>query len=171
MKNLLKIFIVLVFVAGYSTLNAQTNAKFGYINSNELFELMPGRDTIEAQLREYKTTLENTIQAMLQEYQNKIQEYQVNVATMSDIIKQTKEKEITDLEARIQAFQQTADQDFTNKQAELFNPLLEKAKKALKEVAEENGYTYIFDAGVGVLLYFEKGDNVLPLVKKNLGIE
>ncbi len=171
MKNLLKIFIVLVFVAGYSTLNAQTNAKFGYINSNELFELMPGRDTIEAQLREYKTTLENTIQAMLQEYQNKIQEYQVNVATMSDIIKQTKEKEITDLEARIQAFQQTADQDFTNKQAELFNPLLEKAKKAIKEVAEENGYTYIFDAGVGVLLYFEKGDNVLPLVKKNLGIE
>ncbi len=171
MKKLLKIFIVLVFVAGYSTLNAQTNAKFGYINSNELFELMPGRDTIETQLREYKATLESTIQAMMLEYQNKIQEYQVNVATMSDIIKQTKEKEITDLEARIQAFQQTADQDFSNKQAELFNPLLEKAKKAIKEVAEENGYTYIFDAGVGVLLYFEKGDNVLPLVKKNLGIE
>ncbi|MCK4360452.1 MAG: OmpH family outer membrane protein [Bacteroidales bacterium] len=171
MKNLLKIFIVLVFVAGYSTLNAQTNAKLGYINSNELFELMPGRDTIESQLKEYKTILENTIQTMLLEYQNKIQEYQVDVATMSDIIKQTKEKEITDLEARIQAFQQTADQDFSNKQAELFNPLLEKAKKAIKEVAEENGYTYIFDAGVGVLLYFEKGDNVLPLVKKNLGIE
>jgi len=171
MKKLSKIFIVLVFVAGYLTLNAQTNAKLGYINSNELFDLMPGRDTIEIQLREYKTTLENTIQEMMLEYQNKIQEYQVNVATMSDIIKQTKEKEITDLEARIQAFQQTADQDFSNKQAKLFNPLLEKAKKAIKEVAEENGYTYIFDAGVGVLLYFDKGDNVLPLVKKNLGIE
>jgi outer membrane protein len=89
---------------------------------------------------------------------------------MSDIIRQTKEKEITDLEQRIQTFQQNAELDFQNKQAELYNPLIEKAKTAISEVAEENGYTYIFDAGVGILLYYEKGDNILPMVRAKLGL-
>ena len=48
--------------------------------------------------------------------------------------------------------------------------MIEKARKAISEVAEENGYTYIFDAGVGILLYYDKGDNILPLVRAKLGI-
>ena len=53
---------------------------------------------------------------------------------------------------------------------ELLEPLLEKAKNAIKEVSEEQGYTYIFDVGVGTLLYYEKGDNILPLVREKLGL-
>ena len=90
---------------------------------------------------------------------------------MSDIIRQTKEKELADMETRIQDFQQKADSDLQAKQQELLQPLLDKAKKAIDEVAKENGYTYIFDAGVGVLLYYEKGDNILPLVKTKLGLK
>ena len=104
------------------------------------------------------------------EYQAKITDYQDNVATMSDLIRQTKEKEITDLQARIQAFQQSADQDLSTKQAELFNPLIEKVKNAINDVGRENGYTYIMDIGAGAVVYFEGGDDVLPLVKKKLGI-
>jgi outer membrane protein len=89
---------------------------------------------------------------------------------MSDLIRQTKEKEITDLQARIQAFQQSADQDLGAKQAQLFNPLIEKVKNAISTVGKANGYTYIFDIGTGALVYYEMGDNVLPLVKKELGI-
>lgn len=170
MKTILRSITLLAILVFTLPALAQTNAKLGYINSNELIEMMPGKDIVEEQLLAYQKSLEGQVQAMLVEYQNKVQDYQANIATMSVIIKQTKEKEITDLEARIQAFQQNAEIDFQNKQAELFNPLIEKAKKAIKEVAEENGYTYIFDAGMGILLYFEKGDNILPLVKQKLGL-
>jgi len=170
MKNTLRFIAVLAILSLTIPAIAQTNAKFGYIDSNELIELMPSKDTVEAKLIDYQKSLERQIENMILEYQNKVQEYQANLATMSDIIRQTKEKEITDLEQRIQAFQQNAELDFQNKQAELYNPLIEKAKTAISQVAEENGYTYIFDAGVGILLYFEKGDNILPLVRAKLGI-
>jgi len=90
----------------------------------------------------------------------KANDYQQNVNTMSDLIRQTKEKELVDLQNRIQAFQQSADQDLSAKQAELFNPLIEKVKNAISEVALENNYTYVFDVGTGSLVFYENGDNI-----------
>lgn len=149
---------------------SQVNPKFGYIDSNELLELMPGKDSIQTALEAYGRSLESQLQTMYQEYQTKLGDYQTNSATMSNIIRQTKERELADMETRIQEFQQQADVDLQNKQMELLEPLLTKARNAIEEVADENGYTYIFDAGVGMLLYYEKGDNILPLVRKKLGI-
>ena len=51
----------------------------------------------------------------------------------------------------------------------LLTPIIDRAKEAIRDVAKENGYTYIFDSAVGVTLY-EGGDDVLPLVKKKLGL-
>ena len=171
MKKLITVVIMVVgMLAAYPGLS-QTNIKLGYIDSNELLEAMPEKDSIQNTLEVYGKSLENQLQAMYLEYQNKVNDYQVNVATMSDIIRQTKEQELADMEARIQEFQRQADTDLQNKQMEMLDPLLKKARQAIKEVAEEYGYTYIFDAGVGMLLYFEKGDNILPLVKTKLGIQ
>jgi outer membrane protein len=150
---------------------SQVNAKLGYIDSNELLEMMPGKDSVQTALQEYQKTLETQLQSMYAEYQTKVQDYQANSRTMSDIIRQTKEKELADLETRIQAFQTQADTDLQDKQVELLQPLLDKAKNAITAVAKENGYTYIFDVGTGAFLYFEKGDNILPLVKTKLGLK
>ncbi|MCP4550553.1 MAG: OmpH family outer membrane protein [Bacteroidetes bacterium] len=167
-----KIIIVISFVllATTSYVFAQTNAKFGYINSAELMQVMPGRDTVEARLTEFRSSLEQTIQTMYQEYQGKVTDYQNNAATMSQIIKQTKEREIQDLEGRIQQFQQTADTEFQKKQGELFAPLTTRAREAIDAVANENGYNYIFDTSTGAIIFFEKGENIAALVKAKLGI-
>ncbi len=165
-RSLFIVALALISMAG----TAQTNAKLGYIDSNELLDLMPGKDSIQQVLQAYGKTLESQLQTMYQEYQNKLADYQQNVNTMSTIIKQTKEKELGDLETRIQDFQQQADQDLQNKQVELLQPMIDKARKAIESVARDHGYTYIFDAGMGNLLYYEKGDNILPLVKQKLGL-
>ena len=158
--------VVLLSSLGYS----QSVAKFGYIDSNEILALMPETDSLQNELKAYADYLDQQMQTMGMEYQTKVTEYQENINTMSDLIRQTKEKEITDLQARIQAFQQSADQDLGAKQAELFNPLIEKVKNAINAVGKENSYTYIFDIGTGALVFYENGDNILPLVKTKLGI-
>ena len=56
------------------------------------------------------------------------------------------------------------------KQQELVQPFIEKAKAAVKEVAKENKYTYIINAIEDVVLYSEPSDDIMPLVKKRLGI-
>ena len=150
---------------------SQVNAKLGYIDSNELLEMMPGKDSIQNVLKDYGKSLENQLQTMYAEYQTKVQDYQTNSGTLSDIIRQSKEKELADLETRIQTFQQQADTDLQDKQVKLLQPLLDKAKNAITAVAKENGYTYIFDVGTGAFLFYEKGDNILPLVKAKLGLK
>ena len=160
-------FVVLFSAFGYS----QPALKLGYIDSNEILTLMPETDSLQQELKAYADYLDQQMSTMGMEYQTKLQQYQENVATMSDLIRQTKEKEITDLQQRIQAFQQSADQDLQVKQQELFNPLIEKVKQAIDDVSRENNYNYVFDVGTGALVFYENGDNILPLVKAKLGIK
>jgi outer membrane protein len=108
---------------------------------------------------------------MYAEYQSKATKFQETQATMSQIVQQSKLKELQDLENRIKLFDEQAQEDLQSKQEELLKPLIDKAKAAIAEVAKENGYTYVFDSSVGVLLYFENSDDIIEFVKKKLNIK
>ena len=84
-------------------------------------------------------------------------------------VKEVKEKELMDLQNRIQEFQQSADDKMGKKRQELFKPILDKAQKAIKDVGSEGGYDYIFDGGQ--LLYAKDSENIVPAVKAKLGIK
>lgn len=163
MKKLVIIFATLLSTTAFAQ-------KLGHINSNELLQAMPERATIEEDIKVYAQELETQLSTMTKEYQAKVQNYQSKEASMTDAIKQDKIQEITNLEERINKFQQTAQKDLQTKEEQLLNPVIEKARNAIEEVAKENGYTYIFDSGVGVLLYQKDSDNIMPLVKKKLGL-
>jgi len=171
MKNFgfaIVIALLLMNVSGF----AQPKNKFGHLNSNDLFALMPERDTAQKTLQNYSKQLEDQLVAMQDELQKKYTDYQANQATLGDMIKKTKEEELTAIQQRIQTFQTNAQQDLQKKESELLQPIIEKAKKAIEEVAKENGYTYVFDTGTGTLLYWPKdSDDILSLVKTKLGIK
>ncbi|OFX70072.1 MAG: hypothetical protein A2X12_09120 [Bacteroidetes bacterium GWE2_29_8] len=171
MKKSFKYLVLLLVFVCTTNVYSQTKTKLGHIDSNKLMVLLPGRDTIQTKLEKYKGSLESQLKTMYGEYQVKQQELQSGSNTMAELIKQAKMKELDDLAQRIQDFQQSAEDDFKKKEQELLQPLITKAKTAIEEVAKENGYKYIFDVSLGVILYFEEGDDVLPLVKKKLGIK
>jgi outer membrane protein len=51
-------------------------------------------------------------------------------------------------------------------------PIFEKADSAIAEVAKENNLVYVFDISSRVVLYqSNQSVDVLPLVKKKMGIE
>lgn len=159
------LFLAIIFVS--TTAFAQ---KLGHINSNELLLAMPERATVENEIKSYASELEAQLSAMTKEYQTKVADFQAKEATMTDMIRKSKITEITDLEARIQEFQAGAQQDLQKKEETLLKPIIDKAKQAIEDVATENNYTYIFDSGVGVLLYQKDSDDIMPLVKKKLGL-
>lgn len=163
MKNIILIAATLLS----TTLFGQ---KFGHINSNELLLAMPQRAAVESDIKKYAQDLESQLATMTKEYQAKVQTYQSQEATMTDAIKQDKIKEITNLEERIGEFQQSAQKDLQTREETLLKPIIDKAKKAIEDVAKENNFTYIFDSGVGVLLYQKDSDNIMPMVKKKLGL-
>lgn len=167
----LKITLLMLVVALSTTAMAQKGTKVGHINSNDLLTAMPERTAVQKDLEEYANQLKATLDAMSKEYETKVGEFQSKQDVMTDIIKDNKIKEITDLEKRIKEFQQTAEADLQKKEQDLLQPIIDKAKTAINDVAKENGYTYILDSSVGVVLYSIEGDDILPKVKAKLGIE
>ena len=140
------------------------------MNTQEILAMMPEVKTADGELQKYQSQLEGQLKSMGAEYQSKVQDYQSQEAIMADAIKKSKAKEITDLQERIQDFQQTAQESIQKKKEELYSPILKKTEDAVKEVAKENAYNYIFDTASGIVLFSSEATDVSVLVKKKLGI-
>lgn len=167
MKYLIKCLgiVVICLLAGNV---AQGQVKIGYLNTSELIALMPETKEADSQFNAFAQKLQETLQPMQQDLQAKFTEYQQGQATMAEAIKESKEKELQDLNQRIDQFQVKSQQDMAKKREELMGPILEKVQAAIKEVAASSKFTYILDSNA--VLHGPEGDNVLPLVKKQLGI-
>jgi len=147
--------------------------KFGHINSDELIQAMPEYDSATVKLEKFRKELVNALELMQVELNTKNEAYQKESKNLSDIVKQTKEQELIDMNKRIQDFQANAQQQLQNKQTEVFQPIYAKVDKAIKDIGKENGFLYIFDVAKGSLLYFDetKSTNIMPLAKAKLGLK
>lgn len=171
MKNVFVLFISLFLFVNVQSLQAQVKLKLGHINSTDLMEVMPGRDSAQKVLQEFAKSLDEQLTLMNNEFQTKYQDYMTNEATFLEPIKQMKQKELLDLQTRIDEFKTQAQDLLSKKESELVQPLIDKAKKAIDEVAVEKGYNYIFDTGTGALIYYQDSDDIMPFVKAKLGIQ
>jgi outer membrane protein len=173
MKRFVSITVLIIVIAltGNSAM-AQT-LKFGHINSDELIQIMPEYDSATVTLEAFRKDLINALELMSVEFNNKNEAYQKDSKNLSDIVKQTKEQELIDMQKRIQDFQNNAQTQLQNKQAEVFQPIYAKVDKAIKDVGKDNGFLYVFDIAKGSLLYYDesKSTNVLALVKTKLGLK
>jgi outer membrane protein len=165
MKKLFKIALVaggLLFAGNLA--NAQQ--KIAHINSADLIKSMPEVVTADKQLETFKTSLDADGKTMYTEYQAKVTDFQGKEKGLSDAL-----KEIQDLQKRIEEFQQKAGEDFEKKRTELYDPILKKAEDAVKAVAKEKGYAYVFDTTQPGIVYFDGGINILADVKLKLGLK
>ena len=165
------IAIVVCLLAFSGSAMAQKNIKLGHINSNDLMQIMPGRDSAQTALQGEVAELEETLKSMQAEAEKRYNDYVANQAGWTELIRQTKQREIQDMAARIQEFQENAQKQLQDREAELLNPIIDRAKKAIEEVAKEGGYSYILDAGTAAILYSQDSDDIMPLVKKKLGLK
>ena len=152
--------------------HAQSAAqKFGYVNSQELLSVMPEITKAETDLKTYAKEYQDQLESMSKSFEAKLQDFQANGAKQSDAIKEVKQKELQDLQKRIEEYNQSSQEKINKKKEELYKPILERADKAIKEVAKEKNYDYVFDASGGSLLYAKDSDNIIGAVKAKLGIK
>ncbi|TVR40655.1 MAG: OmpH family outer membrane protein [Bacteroidia bacterium] len=170
MKKLLNFSLLLLIILGSTQLHAQGNYKFGHINTNELLRLMPGREQAMADLERYTRELEETFVAMQQEFQTKYQDYLENQENFSQLVRQSRERELQSLNERIMEFQESAQEDLLAQEERLLSPIIEKARNAIQKVGREHGFTYIFDTSGGSMVFWENGEDIMPLVKVELGL-
>ncbi len=169
MKKILSI-VVIVVVASFASF-AQAS-KFGHVNYQKVIQSLPGYKAAEVKLQEFSKQLQDTYVAMQNEYQTKVQDYTEKEKSMLPAIKEVKQKEIIDLEKRMQQLEMNSQQQLMEKQQELLAPLEEKVLTAVKGIAKEKGYSYIFDSAPGSgVLYYPESDDITTILKEKLAIK
>ena len=165
-KSLILLFAAML--AFSASAFAQKTVKLGHINSSDLMQIMPGKDSAQAAFEAEVKILEGELKAMQDELEKKLNDYQERKSQMTELIRTTKEQELNDLNQRITIYQQNAQKKLQEKEAELLQPIIDRAKQAISDVAKENGYTYIFDTSAGAVLYQQDSDDILNLVKMSV---
>nr|WP_310391522.1 OmpH family outer membrane protein [Hymenobacter sp.] len=152
---------------------AQAPLKIGYTDVQYVLAQMPESKQIESDLKAYNTQLESQLKSKAAELETKYKTYQQGEATMTDIVKADKQKELQSMQQSIQEFQRSAEQSLQQKQQTLLKPALDKLQKNIDLVANENGYTYVFNSDGGgspLLLHAPKEGDISDLVLKKMGV-
>lgn len=154
-----------------STTVAFGQQKIGYINSEELILSMPEAKKADAEISAYAKTFQDQLTSMQKELETKYKAFEKDAKTMSEAMVDVKQKELQDLQGRIQSTQQSAEEKIAGKRQDLLKPITEKADKAIQDVAKEKGYSYILDSSTGSIVFATPGDNIIQDVKNKLGIK
>lgn len=161
------------FVLGLSILGftdtAFSQTKIGYINTEELIGSMPEAEKASQQLQEYQTALQQQGQEYLVELNEKDSAFAIDSIKLSSAQKELRRNALLELYQKVQGWREVIQQKMQEKQQELLIPIRTKALDAIKAVSKESGYGYILDQNS--VIVGPPGDDVLPLVKKKLGIK
>ncbi|MFK8160901.1 MAG: OmpH family outer membrane protein [Lewinella sp.] len=168
MKKFLQLALVAVMVfAATATASAQ---KFGYVNSTAILAELPAMKAAESNLEAMQKQMQKKGQGMVEKFQTDVAALQ-DLAAKGELTPKQQQEESTKLEARqteIGKFEQTMVSDLQEKRAELLKPIYDSVNEAIKAVAEEGGYQFIFDQQV--LLYGEEASDVSAAVRAKLGL-
>jgi len=162
-----KLIVAVVMALGVFTASAQQ--KIGYVNTDELIGIMPEAEKADVELKDFQTALAQQGQDMMKELTAKDSVFVKDSAKLSPSMKEIKRKELIELYQKVQGWQTQAQELYQQEAQKKIAPIRDKAMDAIRVVAKENGYSYILD--INAIIVAPPGDDVLPLVKKKLGIK
>lgn len=161
--------LIVAGVMALSFLGAGAQTKIGYVSTDEVIAAMPETDKANKELQEYQESLGKQYDDLQKEANEKSEQFVKDSATYSASMKEIKREEIIKLIQRVQNFQQEAQEKTKQVAQQKFTPIQQKAMEAIKSVAKKNGYAYILD--INSVIVGPPGDDVIALVKKELGIK
>jgi outer membrane protein len=150
--------------------NANAQTKIGYVSLAEFMPGMPEYKKADTSMQDYRNALAQNFEDMKKELNE-----QDSFLNSKDTLKYTKaqieikKKTFGELYIKVQGYQQQAGEQLQQKQQELIAPVQKKALDAIQAVAKENGYIYVFSKES--LYAYPLAEDLLPLVKKKLGIK
>ncbi len=166
MKRSIKILMVALLTMGSTTLFAQ---KFGQIDYQTTLFLMPEVANVETELQKVEADYMEVIEGMQVERNRLMDEISKLPDTTSETARQLKNRQMVEIEQRIQEYVQSAQEGIQTAQGDLLRPLQEKLDAAIAKISQAQGLTGVFP--IGVMVYVN--DQVVSIdapVRAELGI-
>ena len=166
----MKRILLIAAVTLMSVAASAQDFKWAYVDFNEVVMLMPDMDEARATMEENQKTNEEILVAMYEEYQTKMQQYQQKAETWTPAIRESKEKEIMEIQSRLEQTQQSLQQELQMLQQNLQAPIYEKAQNAVNELAKAKGIALVFEKSSLLYLDPAQGVDLTPEARKALNI-
>lgn len=175
---LILLFTLLLFSAEGKENTASSSAstlplKIGYVDLDHIFSLLPEIKKIESECKSFEKQLQSQLESKIGEFQQKLQAFQQGYETMEESVRNQRQQELQQLEKNLKQLQLESQDKLITKRNGLLSPVDEKIKNAVKQIAEEGGYSYIINANLGgmpVLVYAAEEYNVSELVLQKLAV-
>lgn len=168
MKKVLSILMVAVGVVAFGNA-AQAQTKIGYISFNEIVEMMPEAKKADSALVQFRDALIQSAQDKENALNEAITKFNTDSSKMTAAVKEVKRKELQQKLTELQGEEQRIQQELQKRQEELSAPIQKKAMEAVQAIAKEAGYAYVLPKEY--LIVSPPADDLLPLVKKKLGLK
>jgi outer membrane protein len=178
----MKSILLLALMSFAVAFQAQAQGKIGYANIELILSMMPETKQMGTSLQTYQTQLGKKLESKQKYYQQKLQELQLwaqetGVTSEEDPRIATKAEELglQKLQQELQKEAAEADQKLAKRRADLMLPITEKLESTIKEVAETEGYDYIFNSvdsgGVSIVLHGPEDRDLTKVILGKLGIK
>jgi outer membrane protein len=152
--------------------NATHAQKIGFIDSQAILDQLPEARDAKRRLEVLTTEWQTEIKKKRDALDKLVRDFQAKEVLYTDEIKQQKRKEMMDMDKAIFEYQNQkfgVDGEYFRKQNELMRPIQDKLYSAMKAVALDEGYDYVFDrASDTLLLYANESHNLTQKVLDRL---
>jgi outer membrane protein len=169
MKRFTLIFVLL----GSAVISLTAQNRYGHLNFGELLSVIPDTKGAEASLEAYQKQLMTEGQAMVARFETSYTDFArlAQGGELTPLQQQQKQQELEKQQQEILDYEQKLESMISQRRNELLEPIVTKARAAIDQVAKANQYVMVFDTSTfNAILFAVETENILPLVKKQLGL-
>lgn len=168
------ILILTAFLAvSFSFTNAQL--KIGYVDSDTIMDKFPDAQDARQKLDAFIQDWQNELSKLESNWKSKYDDYEKRKLIMSDQVRADAEAELIRLEQQIAEYRDKkfgTNGELFQKQDEIMKPVQNKVFTAIKDVAKEQNFDFVFDRSGDVMLLFAKDEyDVTALVLEKLKLK
>ena len=166
---MLKKILLAVAVALPMFASAQSTIKIGVVNTGSIIQGMPETKDAQTKIADTSKKYEDAYGKLIEEYKRLAEEFQGLKEDTPVAIRENKARDLQDKQAKIQHFEQQAQEDLSKQQQELMAPVMQKIQNAVDAVGKEEGFTTISE--IQSYLYIGSGvTDITDKVKSRLGL-
>jgi len=171
MKKLSLLFLFIFSLTGL----ANGQLKIGYVDSDSIMDKFPdaqdARQKLDAFIQDWQTELTK----LENNWKTKYDDYEKRKLIMTDQTRAETESELLNLEQQIADYREKkfgTNGELFQKQDEIMKPVQNKVFTAIKDVAKDEDFDFIFDRSGDVMLLFAKDEyDVTALVLNKLKLK
>ena len=166
------LFVLLILVSlGTNEVLAQ---KYAYIDSEYILEKVPDYAQAQEELDQLSKDWQNEIEQKYQEIEKLYQAYRSEQVLLPEEMKRKREEDIILKEKNVKDLQQKRfgmEGSLYQKRQELISPIQDKIYKAIKQLAKEKAYAFIFDiSSQSTIMFADPKLDKSDMILKKLGV-